>query len=217
MKTLLIDVDGTLIDSYPGIRASFLHTLDAMGHPHPGEDILSRIAGPPMEQTMRAVGMTPDEAHQAVEIYLRHYGEGSWANAEPYPGMRELLARWKEKGFQVCTATSKGEHFARQSLELYGMIDFIDFLGAAEENGPRRSKESVIAHVLDSLALRGTQPDILMIGDRIHDFDGAATFGIDAVACAWGYGDADEHAKARWTATNTRHLEDIVDEWNEQS
>ncbi|MEZ2120862.1 MULTISPECIES: HAD-IA family hydrolase [unclassified Corynebacterium] len=217
MKTLLLDVDGTLIDSYPGIRASFLHALDTMGHPRPSEDILSRIAGPPMEQTMRVVGMTPDEAHHAVEVYLRHYGEGSWADSDPYPGMRELLARWKEKGFRVCTATSKGEYFARKSLELYGMMDFIDFLGAAEENGTRRSKESVIAHVLDSMELRGAESDILMIGDRIHDFDGAAAFGIDAVACAWGYGNTDEHIKARWTATNAQHLEDIVDEWNEQS
>ncbi|MBV7292173.1 HAD-IA family hydrolase [Corynebacterium sp. TAE3-ERU16] len=217
VKTLLIDVDGTLIDSYPGIRASFLHALDAMGQPRPGEEVLSRIAGPPMELTMRSIGMTPEQAREGVRIYLRHYGEGSWANAEPYPGMRELLARWREKGYRVCTATSKGEHFARKSLERYGMYDSIDFLGAAEENGPRRSKESVIAYVLDSLGLRGTESDILMIGDRIHDFDGAATFGIDAVACAWGYGDAEEHAKARWTATSTRDLEDIVDEWNEQS
>ena len=55
--TLLLDVDGTLIDSFPGIRAGFIHALDAVGWEHPDDEFIARIPGPPMEETLTSVGM----------------------------------------------------------------------------------------------------------------------------------------------------------------
>ena len=112
--------------------------------------------------------------------------------------MRELLASWKEEGYQVVTATSKGEGFARAILEREGMLEHIDFLGAAQEDGPRRRKADVIAHVLDNVDIgRG-----LMIGDRLHDIEGAAQFGLSTAAVTWGYGTQAEWDQA-WAVAHT--------------
>lgn len=59
MSTLLIDLDGTIVRSYPGIRTSFIEAMNHIGHPVPDEDWLHRIPGPPMEETMRSLGLPP--------------------------------------------------------------------------------------------------------------------------------------------------------------
>ena len=213
MKTLFLDVDGTLIDSFPGIRASFLHGLEAVGWPRPSEERIALIAGPPMEQTLQSLGMSPAQVKAAFAAYMDHHAREGRANSQPYEGMRELLAEWKEQGFRLCTATSKGEGFARISLSEFGMIEYFDFIGAAQEAGPRRTKSAVISHVLDSVGLHDQKDKILMIGDRSHDIDGAAGFGIDTVAVTWGYGTPAEHATARYTATDPGDLDAVVQRW----
>lgn len=213
MKTLFLDVDGTLIDSFPGIRESFLHGLASIGWPAPAEERIALIAGPPMEQTLQSLGMSPAEVKAAFAAYMDHHAREGRANSRPYEGMRELLTEWKDQGLRLCTATNKGEGFARLSLTEFDMIEHFDFIGAAQEAGPRRTKSAVISHVLDSVGLHEKKEHILMIGDRSHDIDGAAGFGIDTVAVTWGYGTPAEHATARYTATDPAELATVVRDW----
>lgn len=210
--TLLFDLDGTLADSFPGIRESLLHTLGVMNWEIPSEERLARVPGPPMEWTLQDLGMSPGQAQEGLEIYLGHYGQVGWDMSTAFPGMRQLLSDLSDRGFRLCTATSKGEFFAEKVLRKLQMFDYFEFMGAATENGPRRSKAAVIRHVLDSVELRDPSR-ILMIGDRSHDIEGAAQFGIDSTAVTWGYGTPEEWAQARWTAESAQHLERIIHEW----
>ncbi|MDU0479235.1 HAD-IA family hydrolase [Staphylococcus chromogenes] len=214
MHTLFVDVDGTLIDSFPGIRASFLHALSELEWPTPPEDVIAKIPGPPMEESMRALGMSDAQALDGLRRYLKHYGALGYAMSSPYPGMHQFLAACKERGFQLCTATSKGEQFARQALTQHGYLEFFDFIGAAEEDGTRRSKAAVIQHVLTSMQLEEHTDSILMIGDRVHDVEGASQFGIDTVLVDWGYGTEEERNLARFRAHDATELENIVNEWS---
>ncbi|ALC06412.1 phosphatase [Corynebacterium deserti GIMN1.010] len=211
-KTLLFDLDGTLVDSFPGIRTSFLHTLKEKNWPIPTEERIARIPGPPMEWTFQDLGMTQAQAQEALKTYIEHYGLVGWDLSEAFPGMRDLLIRLKEQGFRLCTATSKGEFFAEKVLRKFEMFDLFEFLGAATDNGNRRSKPAVIKHVLDSVGLEEPS-DILMIGDRSHDIEGSKEFGIDCVAVTWGYGEESEWAHARYCATDAEELERIIHEW----
>ena len=215
MKTLLIDVDGTLIDSFPGIRASFLAALDDMGLDHPDEEFVSSIAGPPMEQTMARLGLSPDEAQVGLHYYLGHFGDDGWSNATPFDGMRKFLAWAKDAGFQLLTATSKGEEFARMSLERFGMLEYFDFLAAAQEDGPRRTKEKVIRYALDNLPHPADTSEMLLIGDRIHDIEGAREFSIPAVLVEWGYGTPTEHREAHHVVATPQELKEYVHDWSE--
>lgn len=215
-KTLLFDLDGTLVDSFPGIRESFLHTLNVMGWEIPPEERINRVPGPPMEQTLQDLGMSPEMAQEGLQIYLAHYGEVGWDMSTEFPGMRELLIRLKEQGYRLCTATSKGERFAERALRKFQMFDLFEFMGAAQENGPRRDKAAVIRHVIDHVDLTAGDPGlerVLMIGDRSHDIEGAAEHGIDTVAVAWGYGTPAEWATAAHTAHTPEDLEGIVHDW----
>ncbi|WIM72158.1 HAD hydrolase-like protein [Corynebacterium suedekumii] len=85
MSILLLDVDGTLIDSFPGIRAGFLHTLDTLGWKYPSEEFIARIPGPPMEVTLRSLGMSEEQAQEGLGIYLDYTADGGWADATALP------------------------------------------------------------------------------------------------------------------------------------
>lgn len=212
-RIILLDVDGTLIDSFPGIRAGFHRGLDAVGRAYPDEEFTSRIAGPPMEQTYASLGLSPEEVATAFDAYLEFTRAGGWSQAEAFAGVDTLLSWLKDEGFYVATATSKGEGFARAILTELGLIGHIDFLGAAEERGERRTKDRVISYVLDSLGVGERTGDILMVGDRSHDIDGARAHGIDTVAVTWGYGTDEERDRARYVAGSVDELKGIIHDW----
>lgn len=204
--TLLFDVDGTLIDSFPGIRHGFLLGLEAVGWDKPDEEFIKRIPGPPMPESMRALGMSPDQVEQAMQAYSAYMSTEGWQRFEVFDGMADLLARLKGEGFEVVTATSKSERFARAALERAGMLGHIDFLGAASNDGVRAKKADVIRYVLDNVAPK--RP--LMIGDRTHDYTGAAAFNIPSVAVTWGYGTSAEWDEADYVASDATELERII-------
>lgn len=207
--TLLFDVDGTLIDSFPGIRHGFLVGLEAVGWDIPSEEFIRRIPGPPMPETMRSLGMSAAQVETSMRAYSDYMSGEGWQRFEVYPGMAELLGRVAGEGYGVCTATSKSERFARAALERAGLLEHIDFLGAASNDGVRAKKVDVIRHVLQEAAPE--RP--LMIGDRLHDFEGAKEFDIPSVAMTWGYGAAEEWELADWVARDADELERIIREF----
>lgn len=213
-KILFFDVDGTVIDSFPGIRAGFLHALDAVGEPHPDEEFIARIPGPPMEVTLAALIDDPARQRAAFDAYLAHAQAGGVLNATLFDGLAPLLKRLKEQGFYLSTATSKGEENARRALTHVGVWGYFDFFAAAQEDGPRRPKAAVIDYALTALDLRERTDDILMIGDRHHDIDGAHHHGLTVAAAAWGYGTAQEWAQADFTAHTANELEEIIHDWS---
>ena len=210
---LFLDIDGTLLDSYPGIRAGFLHALDTIGVEYPDEQFLARLAGPPMEHTLASLGLDDATVRRGFDAYMDFTAEGGWAQAEVFPGMTDFLAGARSAGYYLATASSKGEGFARRILQRTGLIEDLDFLGAAQEYGARRTKEKVIAHVLDSLGLHERRHEILMVGDRSYDIKGAAHFSIDAVATEWGYGHEGEWQSARFRVTDADQLKEVVHDW----
>lgn len=212
MTTLLLDVDGTLIDSFTGIRAGFLHALNQVGWPAPPEEQISKIAGPPMEETMANLGLDQPTIRRAFDAYMEYTRNGGWAEAQAYPGMKVLLEQWRADGFRLITATSKGEGFARAILEREGMLDLFEFIGAAEEYGTRRDKKSVIQYVFDSvdLAAERAAGAVLMVGDRSHDIEGAAAFGLDTCAVTWGYGNSSEWTQAKYVAGSPEELDQTI-------
>lgn len=207
--TLLFDVDGTLIDSFPGIRHGFLLGLKDVGWDVPDEGFIRRIPGPPMPETMRSLGMSAAQVDQAMRAYSDYMSGEGWQRFEVYPGMADLVQRLHRDGFEVVTATSKSERFARAALERAGILEHIDFLGAASNDGVRAKKADVIRYVLDNVAPK--QP--LMIGDRTHDYTGAAAHNIPSVAVTWGYGASAEWDLADYVARDADELERIIREF----
>jgi phosphoglycolate phosphatase len=118
-RAVLLDLDGTLVDSQSGIVASSVAALRALGH-DPGEALdIRRAIGPPLEDMMQALLQTrgDDRIDQAVAAYRQHYSETGLLGSEPYPGIGTALEEMRQTGLRIFLATSKREVFATRILE----------------------------------------------------------------------------------------------------
>ncbi|MCG7439383.1 HAD hydrolase-like protein [Corynebacterium freneyi] len=221
--TLLIDVDGTISDSLAGIQASFRTAMEAVDHPIPEDSFMSTLAGPPMRDSMAKIGLSGDRLDAAMRAYRAAQTDGGWADTRMFPGWVELLDGWRADGIRLATATSKGGHFARKVLAEFGILDRFDFIGAADDGGDRHHKDDVIEHTLRVLGLPAVRrdidgdggdalPGVVMIGDRIHDVEGARRFGVPAILVGWGYGPDDERDRADAVAHTPDQLDRMARE-----
>jgi phosphoglycolate phosphatase len=189
---VLLDLDGTLIDSMPGIRASCLATLDALGHaPDPAIDF-RHLVGPPLPEVLRQM-LRPygdDRIDLAVNAYRAHYAEIGMFLATVYPGIVETLERLNRRGVRMFVATSKRTVFAAPIVHRLGLTRWLQGVYGTEPHGALDHKADLIAALLraERLAAQST----VMVGDRSHDIQGARANGVRAIGALWGYGDRAE-------------------------
>lgn len=213
---LLVDLDGTITDSFAGIANSFRHALAAVGASEPGPEVVAGIVGPPMLDTLNSLGLAPAVADEAMRAYRERYTEIGWRENSVYDGMADVLADLAASGRTMAIATSKNQTTARKILEHFGLADHFKYIAGASDDGSRRHKSDVIAHAVTELGLpvdadtgHVTAP-VVMIGDRSHDVHGAAAFGISAILVRWGYSLHGEEQGAAWTVDSTAELRDVL-------
>ena len=185
-RTVLLDLDGTLIDSRPGIAASCAAALKALGHrPDPAFDVTPLI-GPPMPQViarlLEAFGDCRIDA--GIEAYRAHYGALGMHMASVYPGIADALGVLAGRA-RCVVVTSKRKDFAAQIVH----ARFPDTVAAAygtEPDGSTDDKAVLIAMVLRREGLAASEA--IMVGDRHHDMTGARANGLRGIGVLWGYG-----------------------------
>lgn len=190
--SVLLDLDGTLVDSQPGIAASCLASLRALGH-DPGEALdIKSVIGPPLEDILRALleRYGDDRIEEDVAAYRHHYGEIGILETSPYPGICCALQEMRRAGIRIYLATSKREIFARRILENLKFAPYFDGIYGSMPGGKLDRKPELIAHVLSEQGIRASHS--LMIGDRRHDIIGAHAVNMRGVGVLWGYGSRGE-------------------------
>jgi phosphoglycolate phosphatase len=190
--SVFLDLDGTLIDSYPGILASCVAALRALGHePDESLDMRSTI-GPPLEEIMQILLQSygDDRVGEAVAAYRKHYGESGFLESVPYPGIGISLDEMKRAGLRIYLATSKREVFANRILDHLKFDEFFDGIYGSGPNGELDHKPELLAHILSTHSLSPSH--CLMVGDRRYDMSGAHSVGMRGLGVLWGYGTQDE-------------------------
>jgi len=190
--SVLLDLDGTLIDSRPGILASSLAALRALGH-EPDETLdLRRAIGPPLEDMMQGLLQSygDDRLDEAVAAYRQHYGEIGFLGSEPYPGIGASLREMQQAGLRIHLATSKREIFARRILDHLEFAAYFDSIHGSVPGGALDHKPELLAHILSEHDISPSHS--LMVGDRRYDISGAHAVGMRGLGVLWGYGTRDE-------------------------
>lgn len=192
-KNLLFDLDGTLTDSAEGILNCVKYSLDKLNIKYEGYN-LWRFIGPPLMESYMDMFGDEELSQRAVKIYRERFAEtGIFENAV-YKGIPETLAELKKAGFKLYTATSKPEVYAKKIAEHFGFACYFEEIAGALLEEGRSRKADVIRYVMGKYNL--SNAETLMIGDRMHDMEGAKEVGIDAMGVSYGYGGKQE--LARW-------------------
>ena len=195
-ETVLFDLDGTVTDPKEGITRSVAYALSHFGIHVEDPDTLTNFIGPPLlDSFSRFYGMNDEDAQTAVKKYRERYSVTGWAENIPYEGMAELLADLKKAGRTVSLATSKPEEFAVRILEYFDLAQYFDLICGAPMNAPKgHGKVDVIEDALKRLNITD-RSSVLMVGDRLHDTEGAHKANIPCAGVLFGYGDRAEHEK----------------------
>ena len=196
LTCVLLDLDGTLIDSKPGIVASFNAALEALGHRLDPSFDLTFVIGPVLTDVMGEVlahyGDT--RVDEAVAAYRGHYGDVGLYDVALYDGVAPLLASLKAEGLRLFLATSKRTAFAVRILDHLAIADRFDGIYGSEPDGTRDGKPELIADILRRESIPADAAT--MVGDRRYDVAGAHANGLRAIGVLWGYGDRQELEKA---------------------
>ena len=208
----LFDLDGTLTDPGIGITNSVMYALDKFGiHVSDRAELFSFIGPPLGESFRRQFGFSEEQAQKAVEYYREYFRPKGIFENSVYEGIPELLKKLRERNITVALATSKPYEFAVRILEHFELKQYFDYIGGATMDGRISKKADVIAHLLDEFG-NVDKAEVLMIGDRAQDVEGARANGLHSAGVLWGYGSAEElqDAGADYLAAKPEELLRIV-------
>ena len=211
---IFFDLDGTLTDPGLGITSSVAHALRRAGITPPPLRELYPFVGPPLvDSFMKYYGMTHEEGRTAVDWFREYFRDRGIFENEVYPGIADMLDRLQRAGKTLVLATSKPEEFALQILEHFGLRQYFACVTGASMDESLSRKDEVIA-----LALTRCKPAdlgrVVMVGDRLHDIEGAKKNGLSSIGVLYGYGSLEEltEAGADRIAATVTELERLLTE-----
>lgn len=213
-RYLFFDLDGTLTDSKEGILNCLRYAFEKLGEPTPDEETLLQFIGPPLQESFaRFCGFTPERALEGLRLFRERYVPiGKLENA-PAPGMAELLARLKERGYVLALASSKPEEMCLSICERFGFTPSLRTIAGSPPESDWE-KVDVIREAMRRLGLTADQAgEILMVGDRKFDVLGARACGIDCVGVEFfGYAQPGELTEAGAVAvvSTAEELEEFI-------
>lgn len=209
---VLFDLDGTIVDSAPGITATLAFTFEEMGLPVPSPVELLAYVGPPILDSFRdRAGFDPAESAQALEIYRKRYLEHGVINARMYPGVAHTLRTIHERGLPLSLATSKPEKPATLILDAFDVTQYFDVITGASEDEVRSKKADVVEEALLRLTALGVDTSTpVMVGDRSFDVIGAAARDVPTIFVEWGYGPKTEARGAIASVATTAELDALL-------
>lgn len=226
ISKLLFDLDGTLTDPKEGICKSVQYALRAFGIEEPDIDKLEPFIGPPLvDSFMQFYGMTKERAAEAVVKYRERFSVRGWSENIVYEGIPHMLQSLRDAGYVLAVASSKPTVFVERILTHFGLRDAFSVVVGSELDGRRINKDEVILEALRQLfgmsdgVLPGSvsrggamQDELLMIGDRKFDVEGAHALGIRCVGVAYGYAQPGEleEAGADFLADSPDRLSELL-------
>ncbi len=188
VNAILFDLDGTLVDSLPGIHYSIVVALSKFGLSAARTDLRSQI-GPPIHTILQQVlGNVGPEVLEKVETAFRSsYDTEGWQKTLIYDGVEGTLLRLLNLGVRNFVITNKPKMPTKNILEIFRLSAFFNEVVSPDSKVPPfRSKSESVAYLISkhNLDIRTT----LLVGDKKEDETAAEECGVPFAHAAYGYG-----------------------------
>ena len=192
-RIIFFDLDGTLTDAGPGIKACINYALNKMNFKKLGMDS-DWVVGPSLWGTFKKLGIPEENLNEAVNLYRERYNVKGYLENSVYLGIPGQLAMLLEMGYVLSLATSKPTVSASAILEYFDLTRYFSYEFGSNLDGSLSDKSILLKH---ALAVTGFEPNnALMIGDRQYDIIGAKSNLIKSVGVSYGYGSTNELREA---------------------
>lgn len=208
---IFFDLDGTLVDSYPGITKSIQYAMQELGKDVPPAESLVPCIGPPLITSFtEMLGLSESEGEKAVDLYRERYNVKGMYELEIYEGIQETLQSLSDKGFTLFVATSKPQIVAQKIVEHCKLSHHFRKVYGAGLDGQHKEKDSLLAHLLETENI--DPANAVMVGDRKFDMIGSVKNKLTPLGVTYGFGSAEElnNSGARFLAHSPGDILDIV-------
>lgn len=185
-RTIVFDLDGTLIDSLGLILESYRYTMQThLGRTMPDE-LWVRGMGTPLTVQMLGFAADEDEAAEMVRTYEDHNLAHHDRLVRPYPGVKEAVRELRERGSTLAIATSKRAVATRMGLRECGFPEdwFAGIVTADDVERPKPDPEPVLRAL--ELADEADPARAVYVGDSVHDMAAGRAAGVTTAAVLWG-------------------------------
>ncbi|ATO56261.1 haloacid dehalogenase [Loigolactobacillus coryniformis subsp. coryniformis] len=195
LQALFFDLDGTLTDSQLGIVNSIKYSLNKLQLPELDDATLKLFIGPPLLASyQKYCGLSAVDAQQALLAYREYYTDKGILENKVYAGIPSALAQLQQN-YQLYITTSKPELYAQQISDHFALSQYFTAIYGASMDETRAGKSEIIAYAQTETGLVHGQ-NLVMVGDRENDINGAHDHGLQSIAVTYGFGSQDELSAA---------------------
>ncbi|RFA33024.1 pyrophosphatase PpaX [Virgibacillus dokdonensis] len=182
IRTILFDLDGTLIDTNELIIASFFHTFKQYNLQFTREEIIE-FNGPPLVDTFKAIDL--EKADSMVQTYRSHNMKEHDNYVKVFPYVIETLEQLKRNGFKLGVVTTKMRSGVEKGLATTKLTAYFDTVITLDDvKNPKPHAEPVYKAMEELMA---EQHSTLMIGDNAHDIEAGKNAGVQTAGVAWSF------------------------------
>ncbi len=191
-EMILIDVDGTLVDSVPDLAFCVDATMQDMGRPPWGEDAVRNWVGNGVDRLVKrallgALDGEPDQAlfNEAIIIFLKYYDDNVCNRSKLYPGVREGLDFLKSSDYSLGCVTNKAKQFTLPLLKALEIDHYFSIIICGDTLAKKKPDPLPLLHAAEFFKL--APEDSLMIGDSVSDVKAARAAGFQIICMSYGY------------------------------
>ena len=191
-KLIILDLDGTLIDSLDDLAGAANHMrrafdLSLLSVP----DVRNLVGEGARRLVERALpDLSPDEQERGLQIFLRYNYEHIADKTFFYPGVRETLEKMSANGFILTVASNKSESHCREIIRLLDAERYFAAILGADSVSERKPSPEPLFFLMQKFGC--TVPETVMVGDSINDMKAGKAAGVFTIGCNYGYGAREE-------------------------
>lgn len=187
-ECLLFDLDGTILDSLPGIEYSVRAAFETCGLTLRMDD-LRQMIGPPIRTILSIVGQVEDQKtlDELEGAFRQSYDTEGWRRTVCFPGAQVTLRTMYQYGHRLFVVSNKPRHISLRILESEGIVNLFERITTSDSRSPAfRGKAEMIGHLMAERNI--AKEGCLLVGDTMEDAQAAAATGIGFVYMTHGYG-----------------------------
>ena len=208
IKSIIFDMDGTLLDSSYALTCSVNFVRESLGlEPLRKETLEYYINKPDQDMPMIFYG-TREYQDQHREMFKEHYLKNANLYVEPYDGVYELLNFLKSYGIKLSIATNAAEYFAKNMLDFAKILDYFSHIVGSNSVEKSKPNPDMINFICEKTDIPKKQT--ILIGDSIKDELAAKNASIDFLFANWGYGESRSKKKFDTISQIMEYLKGVI-------
>ncbi len=194
LRSIIFDMDGTLLDSSYAMTLSVNHVRDSYGLAPIKKEYLEYIINEPcLDLPMKLYGVV-NYTQEHRDRFAKHYLATANLHVKPYDGVYKFLESLYLKGLTLSIATNASDFFATNMLKGQDMLKFFSFVVGANNVKNSKPNPDMLHHIskLSNIPLN----ESVLVGDSVKDEGAAQNANMDFLFVKWGYGKSNNNKKS---------------------